>query len=64
MAQQIGSRLVLHAMIKAACGRTQPSLKVGNWLRASRILPEPDLTNLAHQLVSGPDVLDQNLIRP
>ena len=28
---QIGSRLALHNMIRAVCGRTQLSLKVGNW---------------------------------
>ena len=28
---QIRSSLVLHNTIQAVCGRTQPSLKVGNW---------------------------------
>ena len=28
---QIGSGLVLHSVIQAVRGRTQPSLKVGNW---------------------------------
>ena len=33
-------RLVLHSIIRDVCGRTEPSLKVGNWLRAGCILPE------------------------
>ena len=34
-------RLVLHNMIRAVCGRTQPSLKVGNWKQAGCVLLEP-----------------------
>ena len=33
---QTGSRLVLHNMIRAICAKTEPSLKVGNWLRSAR----------------------------
>ena len=36
----IGPRLVVHDMIRATCGRMQPSLTVGNWWRAGCILPE------------------------
>ena len=41
---QIGSRLVLYNIIQDICGRTEPSLKVGNWWRAVCVLP-----------VTGPD---------
>ena len=37
---QIGSGLVLYNLIRAICGRMQPSLKVGNWQWACCILPE------------------------
>ena len=37
---QIGPGPVLHSMIWDVCGRTQLSLKVGNWWRASCLLPE------------------------
>ena len=49
---QIGSGLVLYNMIRSVCGRTQPSLKVGNWQRSSCVLPEPGPMILAHQLAS------------
>ena len=35
---QIGSGLVLHKMIRAVCGRTQPCLKVGNWWQAGCVV--------------------------
>ena len=34
-------RLVLHNMIRAVCGRMQPSLKVGNWKQEGCVLLEP-----------------------
>ena len=61
---QIRSRLVLHSMIQAICGRTQPGLKVGNWQQASCILPELGPLILAHQLACGLDVFGQNMTRP
>ena len=42
-------------MIQAVCGRTQPSLKVGNWKWAGCVLPETDPMIFAHRLASGPD---------
>ena len=36
----IGSGLVLYNIIREVCGRTEPSLKVGNWWRAVCVLPE------------------------
>ena len=61
---QIGSRLVLHKVNWAICGRLQLSLKMGNRQQAGRILPEPGPMILAHHLASGPDAFGQNLTRP
>ena len=50
---QTGSGLVLHNMIWATWGRTQPGLKVGRWFLHTGLLQE-----------QIQDVFDQNLTRP
>ena len=32
--------MIFHNMIRAVCGKTQPSLKVGKWKKAGCVLPE------------------------
>ena len=49
---QIRSGPILHNMIRAVCGRTQLSLKVGGMM------------SLSCQLTSGPDAFGQNLTKP
>ena len=58
---QIRSRLVLHSVIWAICERMHPSLKLGNWLQAGCVLPEPDPMILEHWLASCPDAFGPNL---
>ena len=59
-----GPRLDLHNMVLAVCGRTQLSVKVGNWYGADCILPEAGLMIHAYWLASRPDAFGQILTRP